>query len=35
MVQLLGTPTEADWPGMKQLPNWNKVVLKQVGLREA
>lgn len=30
IVGVLGTPTEADWPNLKSLPNWGKVVLKQV-----
>jgi len=30
MVQVLGTPTEAEWPGIKNLPNYNKIVLKQM-----
>ncbi len=31
IVNLLGTPTEEVWPGLKELPNYGKVVLKQVG----
>ena len=31
MVQVLGTPTEVEWPGIKKLPNYQKIVLKQVG----
>ena len=30
MVQVLGTPTEVEWPDIKKLPNYNKIVLKQV-----
>ncbi|KAF5840758.1 kinase-like domain-containing protein [Dunaliella salina] len=33
MVQVLGTPTEAEWPGIKHLPNYNKIVLKQVAVK--
>ncbi|KAJ9510851.1 hypothetical protein QJQ45_027737 [Haematococcus lacustris] len=30
MVQLLGTPTETEWPGLKKLPNFKMINLKQV-----
>jgi hypothetical protein len=29
IVALLGTPTDEQWPGLKSLPNFGKVVLKQ------
>ncbi|GAX80600.1 hypothetical protein CEUSTIGMA_g8035.t1 [Chlamydomonas eustigma] len=30
IVALLGTPTDEQWPGLKSLPNFGKVVLKQL-----
>jgi hypothetical protein len=30
IVSMLGTPTEDTWPGLKKLPGYSKIQLKQV-----